>query len=63
MEIANPIYDVVFKYLMEDQKVAKIFLSTLTELDIVSLELMPQELSSERGGDESSRLTKFNFSV
>ena len=63
MEIANPIYDVVFKYLMEDQKVAKIFLSTLTELNIVSLELMPQELSSERDKGQPNRLTKFNFSV
>ncbi len=33
LEIANPIYDVVFKYLMEDNKVAKIFLSAVTGLD------------------------------
>ena len=45
MKIANPIYDVVFKYLMEDSKVAKIFLSSLTSMNIVSLEFLPQELS------------------
>ena len=44
MEIANPIYDVVFKYMLEDNKVAKLFLSTLTGMDIIDLELLPQEV-------------------
>jgi hypothetical protein len=44
MQIANPIYDVVFKYLMEDNKVAKIFLSAITELEILELEPQPQEM-------------------
>ena len=39
MKIANPIYDVVFKYLMEDSKCAKILLSALINLEIVELEL------------------------
>lgn len=43
MKIANPIYDVVFKYLMEDAKVAKLILSALTQLEIVELEFHPQE--------------------
>ncbi|HMS69095.1 MAG TPA: hypothetical protein PKD18_13195 [Saprospiraceae bacterium] len=43
MKIANPIYDVVFKYLMEDSKCAKILLSALINLEIVELELFPQE--------------------
>ncbi len=29
LQIANPIYDVVFKYLMNDEKVAKLLLSAL----------------------------------
>jgi hypothetical protein len=29
VEIANPIYDVVFKYLMRDEKVAKLLLSAI----------------------------------
>ncbi len=29
IEIANPIYDTVFKYLMEDDRIAKILLSAL----------------------------------
>ncbi|MDR3093935.1 MAG: hypothetical protein LBU62_04755 [Bacteroidales bacterium] len=29
MQIANPIYDVVFKFMMEDSKVAKKFISAM----------------------------------
>ncbi len=29
MQIANPIYDVVFKYLMEDAKIAKLLISSI----------------------------------
>lgn len=48
LEIANPIYDVVFKYLLEDNKVAKLFLSAVTGLDIISLEFLPQELVTDK---------------
>lgn len=37
--IANPIYDTVFKFLMEDNKVAKILLSALLKKEIVDLEM------------------------
>jgi hypothetical protein len=47
MLIANPIYDVVFKYLMEDSKVAKIFLSAIIGQEILELDFKPQELSGE----------------
>ena len=33
--IANPIYDAVFKFLMEDKKVAKILLSALLSCMVV----------------------------
>ncbi len=32
VEIANPIYDVVFKYLMRDEKVAKLLLSAINRM-------------------------------
>ena len=32
--IANPIYDSVFKYMMEDDRVAKIMLSALLQKEI-----------------------------
>jgi hypothetical protein len=43
MLIANPIYDVVFKRLMENEKVAKFFIGTLLEENIEALEVKPQE--------------------
>jgi hypothetical protein len=51
MNIANPIYDVVFKYLMEDLKVARLFLSVLTGKHIVKLDPLPQELSGDKQKD------------
>lgn len=43
MRIANPIYDVVFKYMMEDNEVAKLLISTIIDQDIIRLDFMPQE--------------------
>jgi hypothetical protein len=43
MIIANPIYDVVFKRLMENDKVAKFFIGTLLEQTIENVEVLPQE--------------------
>jgi hypothetical protein len=45
MIIANPIYDVVFKKLMENEKVAKFFIGTLLEQAIESVEIKPQEFT------------------
>ena len=47
MEIANPIYDVVFKYLMEDNDIAKLIISTIIKQNVVSLEFRPQERTVE----------------
>jgi hypothetical protein len=35
MYIANPIYDVVFKYLMEDNKVTKQFISVIIGEEVI----------------------------
>ncbi|WP_089723913.1 hypothetical protein [Candidatus Thiosymbion oneisti] len=43
MQIANPIYDVVFKYLMQNNEIATLILSTILEQEILSLDLLPQE--------------------
>lgn len=43
MIIANPIYDVVFKRLMKNDRVAKFFIGTLLERTIESIEIKPQE--------------------
>jgi hypothetical protein len=45
MVIANPIYDVVFKRLMENDRVAKFFIGTLLEQTIETVEVKPQEFT------------------
>ncbi len=47
MRVANPIYDVVFKYLMEDKESAVLLLSKLIEEEIADLEFHPQERTVE----------------
>ena len=47
MIIANPIYDVVFKYLLEDIEIARELLSTILGEEIVSLVVKPQETTTE----------------
>ena len=46
MTIANPIYDAVFKYLMEDERIARTILSALLKEDIVKVETRPHEYSN-----------------
>ena len=45
MVIANPIYDVVFKKMMENERVAKFFIGTLLEQVIETVEVKPQEFT------------------
>ena len=45
VKVANPIYDVVFKYLMEDKRVAKLLISALLDLEVLEIELKPSEYS------------------
>jgi hypothetical protein len=41
--IANPIYDTVFKKMMENRQIAKFFLSTILEQQIEDVSVLPQE--------------------
>ena len=45
MIIANPIYDVVFKRMMENERVAKFFIGTLLGQTIEEVEVKPQEFT------------------
>src|SRR3989339_639009 len=45
MIIANPIYDVVFKRLMEDKRIAKFFIETLLDEEIIEVQVKPQEFT------------------
>lgn len=60
--IANPIYDVVFRYLMEDKKVAKLFLSIIIGEEIEELKFSPTEFSSKIG-ERSITVTRMDFSA
>jgi hypothetical protein len=46
IQIANPIYDVVFKYMMSDNKVAKLLLSAIIGQEILELQFDPTETTS-----------------
>ena len=58
MVIANPIYDVVFKRMMENERVAKFFISTLLEQTIETVEVKPQEFTYT---DELAGLSVFRL--
>ncbi|MCD8482620.1 MAG: hypothetical protein LR015_08150 [Verrucomicrobia bacterium] len=45
--IANPIYDGAFKYLLDDNRVARFFLSVLMDEEVVDLELRPTEHNTD----------------
>jgi hypothetical protein len=54
MQIANPIYDVVFKYLLDDNKVAKKLLGLIIEKEIKTLSLRPTEMRVNLEGRSSA---------
>lgn len=60
MIIANPIYDVVFKYLLEDIDIARELLSVILNEEIITLEVNPQERSNELA-DEKIKILRFDF--
>jgi uncharacterized coiled-coil protein SlyX len=72
MIIANPIYDTVFKRLMENERVARFFIGTLLNQEVTSVEMLPQEFTYYKKGknksneavaeeEEESRLTIFRL--
>ena len=46
IQIANPIYDSVFKYLMEDERIAKTLLSALLKKEVVVVEMRRNEYTN-----------------
>lgn len=44
--VANPIYDSVFKFMMEDERIARSMLSALLKKEIISVEMRPNEYSN-----------------
>ena len=46
--VANPIYDIVFKYLMEDERIARTILSALLKENITKVEVRPHEYANDK---------------
>ena len=51
--VVNPIYDCVFKYLMEDERIAKTLLSALLKKEVVSVEMRRHEHTNTTRNDIS----------
>ena len=56
MRIANPIYDVVFKYLLDDEKVARLVLSALLGKEVLELQFRPTEVHHEAVKPDGTQL-------
>ena len=61
--VANPIYDTVFKYLMEDERIARTILSALLQKDVLSVEMRPQEFADDKNGKISLYRIDFGATV
>ncbi len=46
LTVANPLYDIVFKYLLEDERIARIILSALLKEDVIRVETRRNEYSN-----------------
>jgi hypothetical protein len=65
MYIANPLYDTVFKYLLEDNALAQLLIGTIIQEDIIALEFRPQERTSaiDRPGERVLTVYRMDFTA
>jgi hypothetical protein len=63
--IANPTYDVVFKYLMEDNDIAKLMVSSIIGEEVVTLDPRPHEYTVEnvKVGKDTLTVYRLDFSA
>ena len=62
MEVANPIYDAVFKFLLDDERAARLLIGQIAGLDVQSLAVSPQEVvAPEHRGEAPPSLTLFRM--
>ncbi|MDR0700749.1 MAG: hypothetical protein LBG28_16255 [Tannerella sp.] len=50
--IANPIYDTVFKRLMENLRIVKFFISTILGQQVTAVDVLPQEFTHKKKNDD-----------
>ncbi|TAE44052.1 MAG: hypothetical protein EAZ89_21805, partial [Bacteroidetes bacterium] len=61
--IANPIYDVVFRYMMEDNRVARLFLSAVLGEEVEEVVFNPTEYTRKLGGEAGITVTRMDFNA
>ena len=61
ISIANPIYDSIFKYLMEDERITKTILSALLKKDVVEVEMRKHEYSN--AGRDKISMFRLDFAA
>ena len=61
MIVANPIYDVVFKYLMEDERIARTILSALLKKEVVEVHIRRNEYANK--SRESLSIFRIDFAA
>lgn len=61
VNVANPIYDTVFKYLMEDLRVAKTLLSALLKREVTEIEVRKHEYSN--GSRDKISMFRIDFAA
>ncbi len=59
LQVANPIYDIVFKYLMEDERIARTILSALLKKDVVEVEQRRNEYTN--GARDNLSIFRIDF--
>ena len=59
VQVANPIYDIVFKYIMEDERIAKTILSALLKREVVTVEQRRNEYSN--GSRDNLSIFRIDF--
>lgn len=62
MLIANPLYDNVFKYLLEDSEIARNLLGEILDVEVLSVDTRPQELTTTlEVGEKSLTVFRMDF--
>lgn len=62
LTIANPIYDTVFKYIMDDERIARTILSALLRRNVVGVRMRPHEHINDTN-DKHISLFRIDFSA
>ena len=63
MIVANPIYDIVFKYLMEDERIARTILSALMKQEVVEVHMRNNEYNDKLSDNLSIYRIDFGATV